>query len=218
MTVITAALRPVTTMGSSNPVINQTSLLNTTGYYHFNISDLRFTPAEVLQPEQAMAPVKQAGASSIGATQLSQLDQILAPAPSPAPAGTADAGPHPATGQQQNHPNSQAVSFPEPDNHGSAAPTHVLPDSSTYFVPQITTQLAPVVAGKPLVDVGGGKFQVNGQTFSPGGATAIIEGTLVFVNPQGAPVVGTQTYPPGPAATTSIIGEAPATPWRHLAL
>ena len=99
--------------------------------------------------------------------------------------------------------------MPDSENHGPAAPAYVSPGSSTYSLPQTTTQPAPVVAGKPLVDAGGGNFQVNGQTLSRGGATANIDGISVYVNSQGAPVVGTQTYLPGPTATTSTIGEAP---------
>ncbi len=207
ITGVAAASPPVTTTWSSNYVIFQTSQSFANGTYlnqSYPVATLVVHGGDLvilqgnnaLQPEQSLVPGKQAAASSIDGAQLSQLDQALTPAPSPAQSGTADSDPHPAT----------AASSPGSDNHGSVAPAYIVLASNTYFLPQITTQPAPVVAGKPVVDAGGGKFQVNGQTLSRGGATANIEGISVYVNPQGAPVVGTQTYPPGPTAATSTIG------------
>jgi len=82
---------------------------------------------------------------------------------------------------------------------------HIVLGPSTLQVPQPTAQPAPSVAGKPVIDVGGGGFQVEKQTLSPGGATANVASIPVHVNAQGAPVVGTQTYQlPATAATTAI--------------
>lgn len=213
ITGVTATSPPVTTTGSSNYVIVQTSLSYANGTYRNQSYPLATLVVPMnakgfvaLHPEKSLVPLKQAAASSTDSAQLSQLNQASAPTPSPAQSGTSDSNSHPATFQQQDDPNTQAASSPGSDNHGSASPAYILLGSSTYFLPQITTRPAPVVADKPVVDAGGGNFQVNGQTLSRGGATANIEGTSVYVNPQGAPVVGTQTYPPGPTAATSIIG------------
>ena len=219
---VTATSPSVATTGSSNHLIGQTSLAYANGTYlnqsypiatlilpggrsypifrfpkHINVAKI---------PAKYLLPVKQAAASLTDDPRLTQLSQASAPNPRPAQSETADSNPQPATVQQQDDPNTQAVFLPGSNNHGSASSAYILLSSSTFFLPQITTEPAPVVAGKPLVDAGGGNFQVNDQTISRGGATANIEGTPVYVNPQGAPVVGSQTYPLGPTAATSTIG------------
>ena len=212
----TAASPPVTTTWSSSYVIFKTSLSFANGTYYNQSTPVAtlYSPGAdslavgnyALQSEQSLVPPKQAAVSSTDSAQPSQLGQSLALGPSPAQSGPVDSDPHPATGQQRIYPSNQAASLPVSDTRGSASSAYILLGSSTYFLPQITTQPAPVVAGKPVVDAGGGNFQVNGQTLSRGGATANVEGISVHVNPQGAPVVGTQTYPPLPTAATSTIG------------
>ena len=88
------------------------------------------------------------------------------------------------------------------------SPAHIVLGSSTYQLPQVTAQPVPVptVAGTPLVDVGGGNYKVGSQIVSPGGATANVGGTSVHINPQGTPVVGSQTYPSAQTAATTTIG------------
>ena len=210
----TAPSPPVTTEWSSSYVIFQTTRIFTNGAYLdesipvatvFNFPQVA-NAIGALQHELSLVPPDQAAVTSEDSAQPSQLDQPLAPAPSPAQSRTVDPGPHLATGQGQNHPSNQATSLPGLDNHGSAAPAYILLGSSTLFLPRITTQPAPVVAAKPIVDLGGGTFRVNSLTISRGGAAANIEGVSVHVNPQGAPVVGTQTYTPLPTAATSTIG------------
>ena len=210
----TAPSPPVTTEWSSSYVIFQTTRIFTNGAYLdesipvatvFNFPQVA-NAIGALQHELSLVPPDQAAVTSEDSAQPSQLDQPVAPAPSPAQSRTVDPGPHLATGQGQNHPSNQAASLPGLDNHGSAAPAYILLGSSTYFLPRITTQPAPVVAAKPIVDLGGGTFRVNSLTISRGGAAANIEGVSVHVNPQGAPVVGTQTYTPLPTAATSTIG------------
>ena len=212
----TAASPPVTTQSSSSYIIFQTSRLYTNGSY-LN----QWAPVATLvnpgaaadavgnyavQPAQSLVPPRQAAVTLTDSAQLSQLGQSLAPTPSPTQSGPVDSNPHPAAGQQQSYPSNQAASLPVSDPHGSASSAYIVLGSSTYFLPQITTQPAPIVAGKPVIDAGGGNFQLNGQTLSRGGATANVESIPVHINPQGAPVVGTQTYPPLPTAATSTIG------------
>ena len=64
----------------------------------------------------------------------------------------------------------------------------------------------PTIAGTPLVDVGGGNYKVGSQIVSPGGVTANVGGTSVHINPQGTPVIGSQTYSPAQIAATTTIG------------
>ena len=211
----TAASPLVTTAWSSSYVIFNTSVSFADGTYYTQSTPVAtlYNPGIAfaegnyyLEPKQAMVSVTHAAVSSTHSAQPSQLGQTLALGPSPAQSRRVDSDPRPATGQQQNHPSNQAASLPVSETQGSTSSAYILLGSSTLFLPQITTQPAPVVAGKPVVDAGGGNFQVNGQTLSRGGATANVEGTSVHVNPQGAPVVGTQTYPPLPTAATSTIG------------
>ena len=209
ITGVTATSPSVATTGSSNYVIGQTSLSYANGTY---LNHSRVTLIPVVHPivfkfsAKSLVPANQAAASSIDSARLSQLNQASGPKPSPAQSETADSNPHPVTVQQQDDPNTQATFLPGSKNHGSASSAYILLDSSTYSLPQITTEPAPVVAGKPLVDAGGGDFQVKGQTISRGGATENIEGISVYVNSQDAPVVGSQTYPLGPTAAISTIG------------
>lgn len=111
------------------------------------------------------------------------------------------AGPPSETPDQSAGVSSSGATNPPPP--GTA---HIVIGSSTIQLPQVTAQPAPAVAGKPVVNIGGGKLQVESQILSPGGATANVAGIPVYVNAQGAPVVGTQTYQPSEAAATTTIG------------
>ena len=157
-----------------------------------------------------------ANPNSMSPAQLSQLSQALAPAPSPAS--------NPVSKPTTTDPNAEPGAGPvnpvvEPGTDGTTAvgagksspapsPAHIVLGSSTYQLPQVTAQPVPVptVAGTPLVDVGGGNYKVGSQILSPGGATANVGGTSVHINPQGTPVVGSQTYSPVQIAATTTIG------------
>ncbi|KAK4697812.1 hypothetical protein P7C71_g334, partial [Lecanoromycetidae sp. Uapishka_2] len=91
-------------------------------------------------------------------------------------------------------------------NPAPFAAVNVVIGGSTIRTPQATAQPAPAVAGKPIPNIGGGNFQIDSQTLSPGGATANIDGIPVHVNAQGAPVIGTQTYQTSVNDATTTIG------------
>ena len=111
--------------------------------------------------------------------------------------------------EQQPSQHSEAPAQSENQSPGpvdfAPQPVHVVLGSSTFELPEITTNPLPVINGEPVVQLPNGKHQVGNTILSAGGPPAIVEGTTVRVNKQGAAVVDGQTYGSQPTAATSVV-------------
>ena len=171
-------------------------------------------PQAQYEPQAPHEPEPQAGSQAQPGSQLEPQSQPQAGEPEVQPVA-ADSKPRiqkPPVGStlsEETYGQSQSYG-PPPDQSSDAsnpAPQSdkIVLGSSTYQIPRVTAQPAPVANGQPTAKIPNGKQQAGDTPPSPGGPRSIVEGSTVEPDQQGAPVIDGKTDETQPHAATSIV-------------